>query len=120
MLDFVNMATYHVCVLIWFYYLLVPGKVCEQSLSIPLPGEQSRRLEPGTGASGTPMTLAIILVIVAALALIFILGITVSRSLQVSAGANLAGKIQPIDVEAFRNLDRSCGRRLPAPPLARV
>jgi hypothetical protein len=25
-LDFVNMATYHVCVLIWYYYLLVPEK----------------------------------------------------------------------------------------------
>lgn len=25
-LDFLNMATYHVCVLIWFYYLLVPPK----------------------------------------------------------------------------------------------
>jgi hypothetical protein len=25
-LDFLNMATYHVCVLIWFYYLLVPRK----------------------------------------------------------------------------------------------
>jgi hypothetical protein len=25
-LDFVNMATYHICVLIWFYYLLVPKK----------------------------------------------------------------------------------------------
>ncbi|MGC1644413.1 MAG: hypothetical protein WA741_01175, partial [Candidatus Sulfotelmatobacter sp.] len=50
------------------------------------------------------MTLAIILVLVAALALIFILGITVSRSLQVSEGANLAGKIQPLDVAAFRNL----------------
>ena len=50
------------------------------------------------------MTLAIILVIVAALALTFILGITVSRSLQVSEDANLSGKIQPIDVAAFRNL----------------
>ena len=65
------------------------------------------------------MTLAIILVIVAALALIFILGITVSRSLQVSEGANLAGKIQPIDVAAFRNLidpaeDDYLRRRLPA------
>jgi hypothetical protein len=50
------------------------------------------------------MTLAIIFVIVAALALSFILGITVSRGLQVSQGANLAGKIQPIDVAAFRNL----------------
>ena len=26
LLDFLNMATYHVCVLIWFYYLLVPSK----------------------------------------------------------------------------------------------
>ena len=26
LLDFVNMATYHVCVLIWYYYLLVPEK----------------------------------------------------------------------------------------------
>ncbi len=65
------------------------------------------------------MTLAIILVIVAALALIFILGITVSRGLQVSAGVNLAGKIQPIDVAAFRNLvdpaeDDYLRRRLPA------
>jgi hypothetical protein len=25
-LDFLNMATYHACVLIWFYYLLVPQK----------------------------------------------------------------------------------------------
>src|SRR5208282_5769948 len=25
--DFLNMATYHVCVLIWFYYLLTPDKV---------------------------------------------------------------------------------------------
>jgi hypothetical protein len=27
LLDLLNMATYHVCVLIWFYYLLVPQKV---------------------------------------------------------------------------------------------
>jgi hypothetical protein len=26
LLDFLNMVTYHVCVLIWFYYLLVPQK----------------------------------------------------------------------------------------------
>jgi hypothetical protein len=48
------------------------------------------------------MILAIILVITAALALIFILGITVSRNLQIS-GAD-PHTIQPIDVEAFRNL----------------
>jgi len=50
------------------------------------------------------MTLAIILVVAAALALIFIVRATLSRSLQVSAGTNLATRIQPIDVEAFRNL----------------
>jgi hypothetical protein len=50
------------------------------------------------------MTLAIILVIAATLALMFILGVAVSRSLQVSAGASLAQQIQPIDVEAFRIL----------------
>ena len=65
------------------------------------------------------MTLAIILVIVAVLALIFILRFTVSRSLQVSEGASLAGKIQPIDVAAFRNLinpaeDEYLRRRLSA------
>jgi len=49
------------------------------------------------------MTLAIILVIAAALALVFILSITVSRSLQVS-NTSLAGRIQPLDLEAFRNL----------------
>jgi hypothetical protein len=35
-LDFVDMATYHVCVLIWFYYLLVPGKVAVKP-AVPLP-----------------------------------------------------------------------------------
>jgi hypothetical protein len=48
------------------------------------------------------MILAIILVIAAALALIFILGITVSRNLQISGSDHQ--HIQPIDVEAFRNL----------------
>ncbi len=28
-LDFINMGTYHLCVLLWFYYLLVPGRVPE-------------------------------------------------------------------------------------------
>jgi hypothetical protein len=48
------------------------------------------------------MTLAIVLVIAAALALIFILGVALSRSHQISAGH--ARQIQPIDVEAFRIL----------------
>jgi hypothetical protein len=35
-LDFLNMATYHACVLIWFYFLLVPPKVAKESaVSLP-------------------------------------------------------------------------------------
>jgi hypothetical protein len=35
-LDFVNMATYHACVLIWFYFLLVPPKAAKKSaVSLP-------------------------------------------------------------------------------------
>jgi hypothetical protein len=64
------------------------------------------------------MTLAIILVIAAALALVFILSVTLSHSLQISGRAALAPQIQPIDVEAFRNLvdpreDDYLRRRLP-------
>jgi hypothetical protein len=59
------------------------------------------------------MTLAIVLVIAAVLALVLILGIVLSGSLQ------RADRIQPIDVEAFRNLvdpaeDAYLRRRLPA------
>lgn len=36
LLDMLNMATYHVCVLIWFYYLLVPQKSRTKS-PLPLP-----------------------------------------------------------------------------------
>jgi hypothetical protein len=36
LLVFLNMATYHVCVLIWFYYLLVPEKVVPKP---PVPPE---------------------------------------------------------------------------------
>ena len=36
LLDFLNMATYHICVLIWFYYLLVPQKNATTS-AVPLP-----------------------------------------------------------------------------------
>ena len=36
LLDFLNMATYHVCVLIWFYYLLVPQKApMTSAVSLP-------------------------------------------------------------------------------------
>jgi len=34
--DFLNMGTYHVCVLIWLYYVLVPQKVVRKSVA-PLP-----------------------------------------------------------------------------------
>jgi len=65
------------------------------------------------------MTLAIILVVAAAVALVFILGIALSRTLHLSDGASLAGQIQPIDVQAFRRLldpaeDDYLRRRLPA------
>jgi len=64
------------------------------------------------------MTLAFVLVISAALALVFIFGITVSRALQVSRAGTLQGELRPIDVEAFRNLvnpaeDEYLRRRLP-------
>jgi hypothetical protein len=36
LLDFLNMATYHLCVLIWCYYLLIPQKVAITS-AVPLP-----------------------------------------------------------------------------------
>lgn len=49
------------------------------------------------------MTLALVLVIAAAFALIIILGVTVSTRLQLSPGSALV-KIEPIDIEAFRNL----------------
>jgi len=50
------------------------------------------------------MTLAIILVVAAILSLALIVGLAVSRTLQLSVRSNLAGQIEPIDVEAFRNL----------------
>jgi hypothetical protein len=50
------------------------------------------------------MILAIVLVIAAALSLIFIFGAVVSRGLQLSPRTNLSPKIQPLDLEAFRNL----------------
>jgi hypothetical protein len=63
------------------------------------------------------MTLAIILIVAAALALIFIIRITVSQKLQISP-SDLATQIQPIDIDAFRNLlnpaeDEYLRRRLP-------
>ena len=50
------------------------------------------------------MTLALVLIIAAAFALVLILGVTVSTRLQLSPGSALLRKIEPIDIEAFRNL----------------
>ncbi len=36
LLAFANMATYHLCVLLWFYYLLFPGRP-ETKSALPLP-----------------------------------------------------------------------------------
>jgi hypothetical protein len=65
------------------------------------------------------MTLAIILVLAAAVALVVILRVTLSGSLQLSGSASLTKQIQLIDVAAFRNLvdpaeDDYLRRRLPA------
>jgi hypothetical protein len=64
------------------------------------------------------MTLAIVLVITAAVALGIILRLAVTRSLQAKASVGLAATIRPIDIEAFRNLinpaeDDYLRRRLP-------
>jgi hypothetical protein len=66
------------------------------------------------------MTLAIILVVAAAVALGIILRLAVTRSLQARGNAGLATTIHPIDIEAFRNLidpaeDDYLQRRLPSP-----
>ncbi len=71
------------------------------------------------------MSLALVLVIAAALALVFILGVTVSTRLQLSPGSALARRIEPIDIEAFRNLvspteDEYLRRRLPPGEFRRV
>jgi hypothetical protein len=36
-LDFINMATFHFCVLMWIYYLLVPRRVSAKAAPIALP-----------------------------------------------------------------------------------
>jgi hypothetical protein len=36
-LDFINMAAFHFCVLMWLYYLLVPRRVSATRVPIALP-----------------------------------------------------------------------------------
>jgi hypothetical protein len=50
------------------------------------------------------MTLAIVLVTIGALALLLMLRIALLRHAQVGSGADLSEQIEPIDLEAFRNL----------------
>jgi hypothetical protein len=71
------------------------------------------------------MTLAIVLVVLAVLALVIILGVTVSRGLQVSGSSTLGQKIEPLEIEAFRNLvnpieDEYLRRRLQPSEFRRV
>ena len=71
------------------------------------------------------MTLAITLVIAAVLALVYILYVTHSGSLQVCENSTSETQLTPIDVEAFRNLvdpaeAEYLRRRLPAPEFRRV
>jgi hypothetical protein len=71
------------------------------------------------------MNLAIFLVAAAIVCLFVILYISRSRALQVSVDASLVETIQPIDVEAFRNLanpadDEYLRRRLPPAEFRRV
>ena len=65
------------------------------------------------------MNLAIVIVIAAVLALVVILRLAVTQSLQAKRSTNLAASIRPIDIEAFRNLinpaeDDYLRRRLPS------
>lgn len=71
------------------------------------------------------MTMAIFLVMAAATCLAVILRLAVARSLQVAGDASVAGRIEPVDIEAFRNLvdpaeDEYLRRRLPAGEFRKV
>jgi hypothetical protein len=73
----------------------------------------------------TGLYLAIALVVVAVVFLAVIFRVTVSRGLQIAAGASLAKQVKPIDIEAFRNLadpseDEYLRLRLPAAEFRRV
>ncbi len=102
LLDFLVMATYHLCVLIW---CLLPARSPQgdHDLCGFIAGKQSGDLEPGIGAL-VAMNLAVVLVVAAAVALGIILRLAVTQSLEVRKSSALAGTIRPIDVEAFRNL----------------
>jgi len=50
------------------------------------------------------MTLAIFVIIAAALSLVAIAGIAVMHSLRISSGTSLPSQIRPLDIESFQNL----------------
>jgi hypothetical protein len=71
------------------------------------------------------MTLAFILVVAAVFSFVVILGVAISRNLRLSPAERPGELIEPIDVEAFRNLvdpaeDDYLRRRLSAPEFRRV
>ena len=71
------------------------------------------------------MNLAIVIIVAAAIALVIILRLAVTQSLEAKRSTNSAASIRPIDVEAFRNLinpddDEYLRRRLPANQFRRV
>jgi len=71
------------------------------------------------------MNLAIVIIVAAAIALVIILRLAVTQSLEAKRSTNLAASIRPIDIEAFRNLinpddDEYLRGRLPANRFRRV
>ena len=71
------------------------------------------------------MIIAILLVVAAGLSLVAIVGLAIARNLQISAGTGQASQIEPLDVEAFRNLadpdeEAYLRRRLPASEYRRI
>jgi hypothetical protein len=71
------------------------------------------------------MSLAIVLVIAAVVALGIILRLAVTQSLQIKKQSDVNGKIRPLDIDAFRNLinpaeDDYLRRRLPPAQFRRV
>jgi hypothetical protein len=49
--DFANMATYHISVLIWFYFLLVPKKVSQPPILPPKDPSDDSSPDPSSGSS---------------------------------------------------------------------
>ena len=117
-LDFVNMATYHVCVLIWFYYLLVPQKdtcedlrfLCPRTISTFGTGNWSVSYTNDSGHHSRHRRRAC--------RSLFILGITCREACRFPHGASLAGQDSAHRRRSLSQSRRSRGGRLSPPPLA--